>query len=85
MIDEIRQIQQTNINLPLFARNLISRDAVSLRSMSTSSLSAYLYGTRMVVESIREHGPDTDQKLLKSFLKCGKRNRRNLRHPIKRL
>jgi hypothetical protein len=73
MIDEIKQIQETNTNIPLFARNLISRDIVSLRSMSTPSLSAYLYGTRMVVASIRDRGLDIDQKTLKQYFKIRKK------------
>jgi hypothetical protein len=69
MIEEIKQIQETNVNLPLFARNLISRDIVLLRAMSTSSITAYLYGARTEAEAAHEHGKDLNQRILKHYFK----------------
>jgi hypothetical protein len=42
MIEEIKQIQETQVNVSLFARNLISRDIILLRAMSISSITSYL-------------------------------------------
>jgi hypothetical protein len=67
MIEEIVEIQKTHTHLPSFARNLISRDTVSLRAMSTNSISAYVYGARMVAEAARVHGKDLDQRTLTQF------------------
>jgi hypothetical protein len=69
MLEEIADIQQAHLHLPLFARNLISRDIVSLRAMSTTSIASYLYGARTVEEAARIHGRDSDQRTLKKVLK----------------
>jgi citrate lyase beta subunit len=68
MLEEIQQIQETHTHLPLFARNLITRDIVSLRAMTTKSISAYLYGTKKVVEAARAHGKDLNQRTLQQFI-----------------
>jgi hypothetical protein len=69
MLAEITDISQAHLHLPLFARNLISRDIVSLRDMSTTSIASYLYGARTVAEAERKHGKDLDQRTLKKFIK----------------
>jgi hypothetical protein len=69
MLAEITDISQAHLRLPLFARNLISRDIVSLRAMSTTSIASYLYGARTVEEAAQKHGKDLDQRTLKKFLK----------------
>jgi hypothetical protein len=67
MIEEILHIQSTHIDLPLTARQLISRNQTSLQSMSTSSISAYLYGAKLVAEAARKHGRNLDQLTLNKF------------------
>jgi hypothetical protein len=68
MIEEIRHIQSTNADLPLTARLLISRDQTSLQSISTSSISAYLYGSKLVAEAACKYGRNIDQQTLNKFI-----------------
>jgi hypothetical protein len=51
MIAEILHIETSLNFLPMLDRQLISRDQTSLRAMSTTSISSYLYGARMLAES----------------------------------
>jgi hypothetical protein len=70
MIEEILYIQSTHTDLPLTARQLISRNITSLRSMSTSSIPAYLYGAKLVAEAARKYGRNLDQQTLDKFIKA---------------
>jgi hypothetical protein len=68
MIDEVLHIQSTHTDLPLTARQLISRDQISLRSMSTASISGYLYGAKLVAEAASKYGRKVDQQTLIRFI-----------------
>jgi ribonuclease HI len=68
MIEEIIHIQSTHTDLPVTVRQLIARNTTSLRSMSTSSISAYLYGAKLVAEAARKYGRNLDQQTLDKFI-----------------
>jgi hypothetical protein len=68
MVEQIMHILSTNADLPLSARQLISRDQTSLQSMSTSSISAYLYGAKLVAEAARKYGRNIAHLPLNRFL-----------------
>lgn len=53
MIDEILDIQSSLRDVSIEDSELINRDAMSLRTMTTTSLSTYLYGAGMLAESYR--------------------------------
>jgi hypothetical protein len=67
MIDEILHIQNTHTHLSLSDRELINRDIILLQAMTTSSLTAYLYGARTVVETARQHPRVTGQQRIQKF------------------
>jgi hypothetical protein len=68
MIEEILHIQSTYTDLPLTASQLLSRTLTSLQSMSTSSISAYLYGAKLVAEAAQKYDRNLDQKTLDKFI-----------------
>jgi hypothetical protein len=68
MIDEILHIQTTHPDISLSDKALINRDIISLRAMTTSALSAYLYGARTLVETIRhESNRETGQRSIQQY------------------
>jgi hypothetical protein len=74
MIDEIVHIQTTHQDLPISARALISCDAISLRAMTASALTAYLYGARKMVEASRQHRyRETGQQSIQQFFQPRRR------------
>jgi hypothetical protein len=68
MIEEIIHIQSTHTDPPLAARQLISRNPTSLQSKSTSSISAYLYGAKLVAEAAQKYDRNLDQQTLDKFI-----------------
>jgi hypothetical protein len=68
MIDEIVEIQHAHQHLPASARELISCEATVLHDMSTSSITAYLYGAKMFAESVRKHQTEQDTVPISNFL-----------------
>jgi hypothetical protein len=64
MINEILHIQANHLHLPLSARQLISRDVVSLRAMNTTSISTYLYGAKLLAEAARQYGHTIGQQTI---------------------
>jgi hypothetical protein len=63
MIDELLHIKSTHTDLPLTAR-----DQISLRSMSTASITGYLYGAKLVAEAASRYGRKVDQQTLIRFI-----------------
>jgi hypothetical protein len=67
MIDEIVEIQNAHQHLPASALELISRDKAALQEMSTSSITSYLYGAKMLDESVKKHQNDQDTVPISTF------------------
>jgi hypothetical protein len=69
MIDEIKHIQMAHAHLSASARALIRRDVISLRAMTTSSITAYLYGAKELVEEYRQNtiNVETGQQRIQQF------------------
>jgi hypothetical protein len=67
-INDILHIQTTYPDLSISDKELINRDIISLRAMTTSSLSAYLYGARTLVETIRQESKrETGQRGMQQY------------------
>jgi hypothetical protein len=64
MINEILHIQATHPDLPIAISHLISREPASLQAMTTSSISAYLYGAQLVAEAAKQHGKNIEQQTI---------------------
>jgi hypothetical protein len=62
MIDETTHIQSTLQDISIEDSKLINRDAASLRSMTTTSISTYLFGARMLAESYRCPNPQATNR-----------------------
>jgi hypothetical protein len=75
MIDEVVHIQSTHTDLPLTAKQLKSRDQISLQSMSTALISAYLYGAKLVAEAASKYGRNVDQQTLIRFIESQQQER----------
>jgi hypothetical protein len=78
MIEEIIHIQTTHTHLPQSDRDLINRDRISLRAMTTSALAAYLYGAKELVEASRQYTPrETGQQRIQQFFQPRQHNGNN--------
>jgi hypothetical protein len=70
MIQEILYIQSTHTHLSMDERSLINRDINSLQGMNTSSITAYLYGAQMLVQSTKNMVQETNQPTITSFFQA---------------
>jgi hypothetical protein len=67
MIDKIVERQNAHQHLPASAWELISRDKAALQEMSTSSITSYLYGAKMLAESVKKHQNEQDTVPISNF------------------
>jgi hypothetical protein len=75
MIEEIQHIQTTHTHIPLSGRELINRNILSLRAMTTPSLSAYLYSAREIAETYKRHNTrETGQLRIQQYFQPHIRN-----------
>jgi hypothetical protein len=77
MIVEILHIQTSLNFLAMLDRQLISRDETSLREMSTTSISSYLYGARMLAESTSDEDRQQGMQLIRNCFQPRQRSTKN--------
>jgi hypothetical protein len=78
MIDEILELQSTLKDVSIEDSKLINRDTASLRTMTTTSISTYLYGARMLAESYHRHQPnETNRPVITNFFQPRQRQPTN--------